>query len=188
MSEGTLTSLLTSLHELVDTLGLPQREEAAVRDLLGRLTDRVGAVAGLCGEAERGALRWSPALPVPEWARRVRSVVGGAPWTRDDVQVRRARRAQREQEPAVESVGALVERAVRQRGISLSEAARRSGYSPPAVASWARGDRQPAAAALLDFLRQLGYSPAVVLDGASLLVDVTAGEALRRAGWTAPTT
>lgn len=179
-----MTGLLTSLHELVDTLGLPQHEEAAVRDLVGRLTERVGVLAGLCGEAERGALRWSPALPVPEWARRVRPVVGGAPWVSDDVQARRPR--SRRAQPVVEPISALVGRAVRQRGISLAEAARRTGYSPPAVASWVRGDRQPAAAALLDFLRQLGYAPAVVLDGASLLVDVTAGEALRRAGWTPP--
>lgn len=182
-----MTGLLASLQELVDTFGLSQHEEAAVRDLVGRLTERAGVLAGLCGEAERGALRWSPALPVPEWAQRVRPVVGGAPWVADDVQVRRHRLARREQD-VVEPISALVGRAVAQRGISHAEAARRTGYSSPAVDSWIRGDRQPLATTLMDFLRHLGYAPVVVLDGDHMLADVTAGDALRRAGWTPPTT
>lgn len=191
--QDTLAGLLTSLHELLDTLDLPQREQAAARELVGRVVERVGDVTRLCGEAERQALSWSPELPVPGWARHIRSIVGGTPWRREEVRSRprdgRSLRTRQEPVP-VESrvVGELIDRAIEQRGVSNAAAARRTGYSASAVSSWSRGERRPTAEALLDFLHRLGYEPVVVLDGGYLAADASAGQALRRSGWTPPTT
>ncbi len=175
MSASSLTDRVDSLSEMVDTLDPPP---AAVRDLVAGIRERVAGVARVCGEAEQAAQRWSPALPVPEWARRLRSLVGGRPWSRPG--------AERQGWAEVEPVTSMVHRAIDGLGISAAEAARRTGFSPMAVTSWQRGDRHPSAETLMSFFRALGYEPVVVLDGGHLAADASAGEMLRRRGWRPP--
>lgn len=172
---ASLVELVDSLSELVDTLDPPPD---AVRALVNGIRERTAAAARVCLEAERAAQRWSPALPTPAWACRLRGIVGGRPWSQAG--------PERPAGPTAEPVTSVVRRAISDLGISAAEAARRTGNTPPLVNSWQRGNRHPSAEALLRFFRKLGYEPVIVLDGAHLAADVAAGEALRRRGWLPP--